>query len=299
MASLAVAARTRRSRGVGDPATTARPHADDDRGGDHDAGWGGSGDAGGWGVGGDPVYVVARSGDAADRGPLQRRHRDDHRHRQPVPRDRPADHPHLLLGGEQPPRVEHRPPAVREADGRRLHERHRRPAAGSPATSTGGSCNRRTRRSCCRLHSPGRRRRSSRPTRRSTRRTPPRSTSACGSPSPRPVRSRSAWHSVRCGPRSPRRRRRSTYDLGAGDPIVCAGNGTPLPPSKRDSVEQGPCGYTFTDADDVGDTQFTITSTWAVTWRLSDGNTGAEPDIDVSTTIPYEIYEIQTVGRSG
>jgi hypothetical protein len=101
------------------------------------------------------------------------------------------------------------------------------------------------------------------------------------------------WAEVTAAPAS------STYDLGTGDPIVCAGNGTPLPPSKRDSVEQGPCGHTFTDADDVGDTQFTITSTWAVTWRLSDGNTGTEPDIDVSTTVPYEIYEIQTVGRSG
>jgi hypothetical protein len=92
---------------------------------------------------------------------------------------------------------------------------------------------------------------------------------------------------------------RSAFDLGVGDPIVCAGNGTPIPESARESTGQGPCGYTFRDVDDIGDTQFVITSTWAVTWRLSDGTTGTRPDVDVSTTIPYEVYEIQTVGRSG
>lgn len=43
----------------------------------------------------------------------------------------------------------------------------------------------------------------------------------------------------------------------------------------------------------------TVTSTWTVTWALSDGTVGAEPDIIVATVVPYEVYEIQTVGTGG
>jgi hypothetical protein len=32
-------------------------------------------------------------------------------------------------------------------------------------------------------------------------------------------------------------------------------------------------------------------------WALSDGRTGSQsPDIVMTTTVPYEVYEIQTVG---
>jgi len=92
----------------------------------------------------------------------------------------------------------------------------------------------------------------------------------------------------------------TSFDLGTGEaPIVCAGHGTPIPDSEKNSIAQGPCGYTYT-SDTNGDTlDITITSTWTVTWALSDGTTGSEPDIVVSAVLPYEVYEIQTVGTGG
>ena len=43
--------------------------------------------------------------------------------------------------------------------------------------------------------------------------------------------------------------------------------------------------------------QISITATWAITWELSDGRTGREPtDIVLTTSVPYEVYEIQSVG---
>jgi hypothetical protein len=88
----------------------------------------------------------------------------------------------------------------------------------------------------------------------------------------------------------------TTFELGNGDIVTCDGFGTPIPDHANDSIEQGPCGYTYTEADDVGDTTITVTSTWTITWALSDGRTGTQPDITVATAIPYEVYEIQTVG---
>jgi hypothetical protein len=91
----------------------------------------------------------------------------------------------------------------------------------------------------------------------------------------------------------------TTFDVGDGAPIVCDGFGTPIPESERDSIEAGPCGHTFTDLDDVGDTTFTITSNWSVAWQTSAGTSGSEPAVLTSATIPYEVYEIQTVGTRG
>ena len=92
----------------------------------------------------------------------------------------------------------------------------------------------------------------------------------------------------------------TSFDLGAGDPpVICLGHGTPIPDDKKDSIEQGPCGYTYaadTDDETIG---ITITSTWTVTWELSDGTTGQEPDIVVTSVLPYEVYEIQTIGTDG
>mgnify|MGYP001816673257 CR=1 FL=1 len=92
----------------------------------------------------------------------------------------------------------------------------------------------------------------------------------------------------------------TSFDPGNGDdPVVCAGHGTPIPESEKSSIEEGPCGYTYT-ADTNGEPlDFTITSTWTITWELSDGRTGSEPDILVTTVLPYEVYEIQTVGTDG
>ncbi len=92
----------------------------------------------------------------------------------------------------------------------------------------------------------------------------------------------------------------TSFDPGTGDaPILCAGVGTPIPDAERNSVEQGPCGYTYT-ADTNGEpVSMTITTTWTVSWELSDGTTGREPDIVVTTVLPFEVYEIQTIGTDG
>ena len=89
----------------------------------------------------------------------------------------------------------------------------------------------------------------------------------------------------------------TTFDLGDGTTITCAGNGTPIPDDHLDSLEQGPCGHTYRELDDLDVNQISITATWAITWELSDGRTGREPtDIVLTTSVPYEVYEIQSVG---
>ncbi|MDJ0767148.1 MAG: hypothetical protein QNJ12_00085 [Ilumatobacter sp.] len=88
----------------------------------------------------------------------------------------------------------------------------------------------------------------------------------------------------------------TSFDLGNGETVTCAGNGTPIPESQLDTLDAGPCGYTYTTTDDLDVTEIGVTVTWHVTWELSNGRTGREPDIVVTTTIPYEVYEIQTVG---
>lgn len=86
----------------------------------------------------------------------------------------------------------------------------------------------------------------------------------------------------------------TTFVFGTGESIRCDGFGTPIPDSALDAVGQGPCGHTFTEF--TGDTSVTITTRWSVTWELSDGRTGSEADLFVSTVVPYEVLEIQTVG---
>ena len=89
------------------------------------------------------------------------------------------------------------------------------------------------------------------------------------------------------------------FDPGNGDPaVVCNSFGTPIPPTASDTIEEGPCGYTYTEVPD-GDVDITVTSTWTVTWRTSAGTTGREPDIGVTTALPYDVYEIQTIGTRG
>lgn len=91
----------------------------------------------------------------------------------------------------------------------------------------------------------------------------------------------------------------TTFDPGNGDaPVTCSGGGTPLA-AGSDTVEPGPCGYTYTSLDDVnGDIAITATSHWDITWETSDGATSGGPveTISLSSTVPYNVYEIQTVG---
>lgn len=92
----------------------------------------------------------------------------------------------------------------------------------------------------------------------------------------------------------------TTFDFGDGTaPVVCDGVGTAIPADRLDSPEPGPCGHVYSDHADVGSHTLTITATWRVTWRLSNGRTGQLADIVTSAQHAYAVYEVQTVGVSG
>jgi hypothetical protein len=92
----------------------------------------------------------------------------------------------------------------------------------------------------------------------------------------------------------------TVYDMGNGDVVRCAGVGDPIPDSELDSVEQSPiCGYTYPATNTGEPYTITITSTWSVTWTSSRGTSGTEEPIVLTTTVPYDVVEIQTVGGYG
>lgn len=96
----------------------------------------------------------------------------------------------------------------------------------------------------------------------------------------------------------------SSWDMGNGDIVTCDGPGVVLEPGDPgwDSIDEGPCGYTYREFT-PGDDRFTIsaTATWTVTWVASDGRTNPAPadTIVVTSSAPYRVVEIQTVGASG
>jgi hypothetical protein len=76
----------------------------------------------------------------------------------------------------------------------------------------------------------------------------------------------------------------------------CSGGGTPIPEAANDTVEEGPCGYTYTSADERGEHTAILRATWTVTNTASTGASERRPDIVLETLIPIDVYEIQTVG---
>lgn len=102
-----------------------------------------------------------------------------------------------------------------------------------------------------------------------------------------------AWAEVRATQKA------TTFDFGNGDTVTCDGLGSPIPESEKDTLDEGPCGYTYRSANDGEPYTITITSTWAITWELSDGRTGTRPDVTLTTTFEYPVVEIQTVGTNG
>lgn len=88
----------------------------------------------------------------------------------------------------------------------------------------------------------------------------------------------------------------TTFDFGNGDVVVCEGAGVPIPDWAIDSVEEGPCGYTFTSTNDGEPFVVTITATWSVVSTTSAGTVVTHPDLELVTTVDYPVVEIQTVG---
>jgi hypothetical protein len=90
-----------------------------------------------------------------------------------------------------------------------------------------------------------------------------------------------------------------TVDLGNGDTVVCDDLGSPIPNDALESLEQGPCGYTYRQSspDDIP-YQLTITTNHAITWTTSSGAAGSLAPIARSVTIDYDVDEVQTIGVS-
>ncbi len=92
----------------------------------------------------------------------------------------------------------------------------------------------------------------------------------------------------------------TTFDMGNGErEVECDGYGDPIPDDARDDIAPSPtCGYTYTNNDDQPYT-VSATSTWTLIWRLSNGRSGTLPDLVLTGTLDYEVWEIQTVGERG
>lgn len=92
----------------------------------------------------------------------------------------------------------------------------------------------------------------------------------------------------------------TTWDMGNGDSVECAGLGTPI--VDWDTPEQGPCGYTyrwpsapkFTGTDDLA-YHASVTGHWDVTYATSSGRSGTLSPIARTTDFAYQVREIQTL----
>ena len=77
----------------------------------------------------------------------------------------------------------------------------------------------------------------------------------------------------------------TTFDFGNGDLAVYDGAGVPIPGWAVDSVEEGPCGYTFTSTSDGEPFTVTITATWSVVSTTSAGTVVTHPDLELVMTL--------------
>ncbi len=88
----------------------------------------------------------------------------------------------------------------------------------------------------------------------------------------------------------------TSWDMGNGDVVTCDGPGVAI--VDTDTLEQGPCGYTYLRASPDDDPYtMTVTATWNVSYRSSAG-TGSVGAVDRSISVDYDVDEIQTVGVS-
>lgn len=88
----------------------------------------------------------------------------------------------------------------------------------------------------------------------------------------------------------------TTWNMGNGDVVECEGAGTPI--VDTETLEQGPCGYTYRTSSPEDDPyEMSVTATWSVTYRSSAGS-GAVAPVARTSTVDYDVDEIQTVGVS-
>lgn len=83
------------------------------------------------------------------------------------------------------------------------------------------------------------------------------------------------------------------FEFGNDDDETCDVFGVPI--VNLDTVEEGPCGYTYREA---GDFTVTVTTNWLLPYE-SSGGAGALPPMDRVSTFDYTVREIQAVGVGG
>jgi hypothetical protein len=89
----------------------------------------------------------------------------------------------------------------------------------------------------------------------------------------------------------------TSWDMGNGDVVECAGAGT-VRPAGHGVNEEGPCGYTYTGGaggDFVGEHTVTVAGSWEVHLVTSTGRDESLGAVDSASTFSYDVYEIQTV----
>jgi hypothetical protein len=88
----------------------------------------------------------------------------------------------------------------------------------------------------------------------------------------------------------------TSWDMGNGDTVTCDGPGTPI--VDTDTLEQGPCGYTYRQSSPGRRSlHVMVTATWSVTYRSSAGS-GSVGSVDRTSSVDYDVDEIQTIGVS-
>lgn len=82
----------------------------------------------------------------------------------------------------------------------------------------------------------------------------------------------------------------TAFEFGNGDSETCDVFGVPI--ADLDTVEEGPCGYTYGEA---GTYTLAATTTWLLPYTSSGGGGALEP-MDRTTAVDYTVREIQAVG---
>jgi hypothetical protein len=93
---------------------------------------------------------------------------------------------------------------------------------------------------------------------------------------------------------------RTSWSMGNGDVVECDGVGSPI--VEVDTVEQGPCGYTyrwpsspeFTGSDALA-YSVSVTGHWVVSYSTSTGEGGSLAGLERSAEFAYAVRELQTV----
>lgn len=86
-----------------------------------------------------------------------------------------------------------------------------------------------------------------------------------------------------------------TWDMGNGDVVNCDGLGVPYPDGSN-QIEQGPCGYTYTEQPPIDGYAVTATGHWEVQLVTSFGENRMLDPIDRAYTFAYDVDEIITTG---